>query len=177
MTRMKSEIVGTPVEYATGGKLGKVRDILVDTTRARWPVVGLVVAAGPSSRERLLVPGARVKLVERGGRRKVVVTGHVQLKPILQRASPRDRLRLSHLDRAEVKGEDREAVGRLYEVVLRTSTLPWRVDRLLVKPKGLKARRLRIAPTQVATVRRKQLVLSMTADEARKKARPTSAAV
>jgi hypothetical protein len=75
-----------------------------------------------------------------------------------------------------VKGEDKKSVGRLYEVVIRTSTAPWRVDRLLVKPKGLKARRLRVAPTQVATVRRKELTLSMTADEAQKRARPTSAA-
>ncbi|HEX9709953.1 MAG TPA: PRC-barrel domain-containing protein [Candidatus Thermoplasmatota archaeon] len=173
---MKSEIVGTTVEYATGDKLGKVRDILVDTTGAKWPVVGLVVGSQASTREHLLTPSAKVSVVEKAGKRRVVVTGHAEMKPITHRASSRDRMRLSHLDRADVKGDDDKSVGRLYDVVLRLSTDPWRVDRLLVRPKGVKGRRLRVAPQHVAAVRRKEVVLSMSAEEAQEKAGHTAAA-
>lgn len=175
MPRMKSEIIGATVEYSTGDRLGKLQDLLVDTTGARWPVVGLIVAAGTPPRERLLASGPHVRVVERGRKRRLVVSGHVQLKPVSHRASPRNRLRMSHLDGAEVKGLEGKPVGKAYDFALRTAVDPWRVDRILVRPKGLKSRRLRVGPAQVSSVRHKQLVLSISSEEAARRSRPATA--
>lgn len=177
MPQMKSEIVGATVEYSTGDKLGKVHDILVDATGPRWPVVGLMVISGTPARERLLPVGKGVQVVERGRSRRVVVTGHVQLKPVAQRASPRNRMRLSHIDKARVKGQDQKEVGKAYDFVIATRTDPWRLDRILVRPKGRKARRLRVAPAQVASVRHQVIVLELSSSEAARRARPVAAAV
>ncbi len=172
---MKSEIVGARVAYATGDRIGKVGDILVDASGPRWNVLGLVVTAGTPSRERLLEPGKHIQVVGRGRSRRLVVRGHSPLMPVAHRASSRNRMRLSFLDGAAVKGGDREPFGKVYDFSVRTATEPWRVDRILVRPKGAKSRRLRVSPEEVKSVKRKEIVLTLTSKEAGRRKRAATA--
>ena len=164
---LKSELGRWAVEYGTGERLGKVRDVIVDTRRTNWPVTGLVITPGLGrGRHRLDVPTAELevdphaRVLRRRGRTELIEEG--------PNASSLDHLHLSGLDGAAVYSQDDQPVGRAYDFVIATSPPSgWLVWRFLVNVPGARSRRLRLHVDDIASVERRRITLKATRDELR----------
>jgi len=139
---LRSEMDGFTVEYRTGDKIGKLKDIIVDSSKERWPVVGLYVSPGIGKAEIVLEPTKMVDIdIEE---ETVVVTGDAKIiKPVID-ASNLEALLLEFIEDRPVLTKDGEKIGKVYDAVVMEGVKPWKVWKVLVKTQGLRSRRLRM---------------------------------
>ena len=159
---LKSELEGWDVQYGTGEKIGTVRDLVVNTKVAEWPVKGLVLAHGLGRRRHLLdVPTRELEVDPH--EQVLIRKGHAPLREEGSRVSALDHLRLSSLDGAKVYDRDDEYVGTAYDFAIATRPLGgWVVWRFLVRRPGARARRLRLSIGRIDQVSKGKIVLKGT---------------
>lgn len=164
---LKSEISGRTVQYATGEKIGRVRDLIVNTEKENWPVTALVLSRGAARGSHLLDVPTRELEIDRE-KHAVVRHGHAQFHQEASRASSLDHLRLSSLDGARVYSHDEQSIGTAYDFVIAT-TPPggWLVWRFLVRVPGARSRRLRLHVSDIESVQKGRITLKAEKDEIR----------
>lgn len=157
---LKSDIKGFKVEFQTGDKVGKLDDLVVDSTKERWPIVGLKVVPGIARKELMVMPTHDVQIdVEE--EEKIVITGKAKLEKPLVDASARSRMDLEFLDDLPVVTMDGERIGKVYDVVILERVKPWKVWKVLVKQKGLRKRRLRMDVRDIGKVTNEAIELKL----------------
>jgi sporulation protein YlmC with PRC-barrel domain len=133
---------GFTVEYRTGDKIGKLKDIIVDSTKERWPVVGLYVSPGIGKAEIVLEPTKMVDIDV--DEETIVVTGDAKIiKPVIDASNIEDLL-LEFIEDRPVLTKDGEKIGKIYDAVVMEGVKPWKVWKVLIKTQGLRSRRLRM---------------------------------
>ena len=147
---LRSEMDGFTVEYRTGDKIGKLKDIIVDSTQERWPVVGLYVSPGIGKGEIVLVPTKMVDID--ADEETVVVTGDAKIEKPMIDASNWQHLLLEFVEGRAVLTKDGEKIGKVYDAVVMEGVKPWKVWKILVKTHGLKSRRLRMDVRDIAKI-------------------------
>ena len=164
---LKSEISGQAVQYGTGEKIGRVRDLIVNTQKANWPVTRLVLSRGLGRGTHLLDVPTRELEIDRE-KHAVVRHGHAQFHEETSRASSLDHLRLSLLDGARVYSHDDQPIGRAYDFVIATTPPEgWLVWRFLVRVPGGRSRRLRLHVADIESVQKGKITLKAEKDEIR----------
>jgi uncharacterized protein YrrD len=148
---MKSDIKGFVVEFQTGDKVGKLEDLVVDTTKERWEVVGLRVAPGLVHRDIMVVPTQDVE-IDIAEEETIVITGQAALEKPITHAASKVKMDLDFLDNLPVITADGEKIGKVYDIVVLERVKPWKVWKLLVKQKGLRKRRLRMDVRDIGNV-------------------------
>lgn len=160
---LRSEIQGFDVEYKTGSKIGVIKDIIMDTTQERWHVVGMVVSPGITQKEMVVEPGEDVKIDL--DEETVIVTDKSTLDPALMDASSQKHLRLKFIHKKEVCSKDGEKIGKIYDTVITTRTVPWKVWKVLIKVPGFISRRVRLDIRDIDTITDDCVKLTLTKSE------------
>ena len=147
---LRSELDGFTVEYRTGDKIGKIKDIIVDSTKERWPVVGLYISPGIGKREIVIEPTQMVDIDV--DEETIVVTGEAKIERPVIDASNREHLLLEFVEDQPVLTKDGEKIGKIYDAVVMEGLMPWKVWKVLIKTKGLRSRRLRMDVRDIAKI-------------------------
>ena len=162
---LKSEMSGWAVQYGTGERIGTVRDMIVNTRNAHWPVTGLILTRGLARRRHLLDVPTRELTVD-PHERVLVRKGHTPLADEPVGGSAIDHLRLSSIEGARVLSRDQEYLGQAYDFAIATRPLKgWQVWRFLVRAPGLKSRRLRLSVDDVDRIENGTIVLRRSRDQ------------
>lgn len=154
---LKSQLEGCSVEYKVGDRIGKVNDVIVDVTDAKWPIHGLAVSPGFGKGEVIVTPPNDVTLDDEEGNR-LVIAHDAAISTKVVDVSNMKSLKLDFIDNLPVMSSDGERVGSVYDVTIATRVKPWKVKKLLVRSKILKGglkrseRRLRLDVKHVKRV-------------------------
>lgn len=156
---LKSELSGWEVQSGTGEKIGTVKDLVVNTTSARWPVTDLLLSHGVSRRRHLWdLPVREVKVDPKG--HTLVRREHTPLHGEAPGGSSLDHLRLGSLRGAKVYDRNLEYLGTAFDFdVDPRPASSWLVLKFLVKRPGVGTRRLRLSVSDVAQVAKGKIVL------------------
>ena len=147
---LRSEMDGFTVEYRTGDKIGKLKDIIIDSTMERWSVVGLYISPGMGKSEIVIVP---TKLVDINvDEETIVVTGDATTERPVVDASDLEHLLLEFVEDKPVLTKDGENIGKIYDAVVMEGVKPWKVWKVLIKTQGLRSRRLRMDVRDIAKI-------------------------
>ena len=133
---LRSEMDGFTVEYRTGDKIGKLKDIIVDSTKERWPVVGLYISPGIGRAEIVMAPTKMMDI--NVDEETIVVTGDATLDKPVTDASNTENLLLEFIENRPVLTKDGENIGKIYDAVVMEGVKPWKVWKILIKTKGKK---------------------------------------
>ena len=147
---LRSEMDGFTVEYRTGDKIGKLKDIIVDSTKERWPVVGLYISPGIGRAEIVMAPTKMMDI--NVDEETIVVTGDATLDKPVTDASNTENLLLEFIENRPVLTKDGENIGKIYDAVVMEGVKPWKVWKILIKTKGLRSRRLRMDVRDIAKI-------------------------
>jgi len=128
---LKSKLEGSSVEYKIGDRIGKMRDVVVDVTDPKWPVMGLMVSPGFGKGEVMVTVPQVVKLSEEDGN-KLMVGPDALISKQLVDVSSRTHMKLDFIDNLPVLSSDGATVGKIYDVGIATSIRPWKASKLLV---------------------------------------------
>ena len=165
MMLRKTEMGGWPVKYATGERIGTVRDLVVNAEAPEWPVTALVLSGGLGRKGHLLDVPTRELEVD-SHERTLVRRGHAELRPDQDRGSARNHLKLGSLEGAKVYSKDEQLLGTTYDFAIATSPPGgWLVWRFLVAQPGMRSRRLRLHVSDIDSVESGRIVLKATKDE------------
>lgn len=160
---LKSEIQGFDVEYKTGSKIGVIKDIVVDTTEKRWIVVGIVVSPGIMKEEVEIKPDEDVEIDLDEEIVKITEKAEQDSPPM--DASSQKHMRLSFIHKKKVYSKDGEKIGKIYDTVFTTRTVPWKVWKVLIKVPGFIARRVRMDMRDIDTITDERITLALTKSE------------
>lgn len=147
---LRSELDGYTVEYRTGDKIGKVKDIIVNAKEERWPVVGLLISPGIGKGE-IVIEATKMMEID-NDEETIVITGEATItKPFID-ASNMANLLAEFVEGRPVLTKDGEKIGKVYDLVVMEGVKPWKVWKFLVKTSGLMSRRLRMDVRDIAKI-------------------------
>ncbi len=158
---MRSELRGYEVEYKdTGEEVGKIKDIIVDTTKTRWEVLGLVLSPGVSKENLFIKPceDMEVDTYEE----KVLVSCDMEMEEAEEKPATSSHMSLGYMHKKKIFTKDGEKVGKLYDSVITTRLFPWQVWKVLIKPRALYSRRLRIDNRDIDEITEDKITLKLT---------------
>jgi len=155
------------VEYKIGERIGKMKDVVVDVTDAKWPITGLVVSPGFGQGEVIVTVPNVVKLDEKDSNMLAVGADAVISKEVLD-VSSRTHMKLDFIDNLPVFSSDGVKVGKIYDVDIATSIRPWKAKKLLVKRESSskdKSKRMRLDVRHVTNVSDKGVRLDFSSSQ------------
>ena len=161
---LRSEIKKSHVEYSTGARIGNIKDLIVDTTEKRWPVVGLLVSQGVNKKDIVVTPSGNsdITVTEKG---RIIVTSDTTIEAPVIHASSKKSLMFHFIENTPVVTRDGEKIGKIFDAVIIDNIQPWAISKILVKVPGLKSRRLRIDVRHVGKITGDAIELVLTKDE------------
>ena len=160
---LRSELKGFDAEYKTGDKIGIVKDVVVDTTKEKWPVLGLVVSPGVLKKNVMVAPTEQVRIDV--DEERVMVPGETKLEEALVGGSSRRMLQLGFMHKTPVYTKDEIKIGKIYDAVITTRLVPWKVWKVLIKVPELISRRLRLDIRDIEKIADDRITLKLTRDE------------
>lgn len=129
----------------SGLKVGKVVDLLVDTSVTPWTVKKITFKTRLLGRKDSALPIDRVEVDK--SERNLSVAGYVQPEPSPERSEVDMRF-LSDLTKKDAVSEDGENLGYIYDFDVATLTKPWTVEKVMIRT-GTRKRRLKISVDRV----------------------------
>ena len=129
----------------SGLKVGKVADLLVDTSVTPWIVKKITFKTGVLGRKDSALPIDRVEVDKT--QRNLSVAGYVQPEPSPERSEVDMRF-LSDVTKKDAVSEDGENLGYIYDFDVATLTKPWTIEKVMIRT-GTRKRRLKISVDQV----------------------------
>jgi len=160
---LKSEIQGFDVEYNTGSKVGVVKDIVVDTTKERWHVVGIVVSPGIAQKE--IVIKANEDVVIDLDEETVTISDKAEHDMVPEDASSQKKLKLAFIHKKEIYSKDDEKIGKIYDVIVMTRMVPWKVWKVVIRVPGFISMRVRLDIRDIDSIDEERITLKLTKDE------------
>ncbi len=160
---LKSEIQGFDVEYNTGSEVGVVKDVMVDTTKERWHIVGIVVSPGITQKEIVIKPNEDVEIDL--DEETITISDKAEHDMEPEDASSQKKLRLAFIHKKEVFSKDDEKIGKIYDVVIMTRMVPWTVWKVIIRVPGFISTRVRLDIRDIESVDEERITLNLTKDE------------
>jgi len=139
-----SELEGFTAVDSLGEKIGKVKDVLVDTTGKEWDVKEIVFSWGILKGNGVFSLGDIKKFDE--SEKRIELKGRVELREFDKEKFSRKYLSMNAVKDRDVFGSDEEEIGKIYDYVVATKLTPWQVVKILIRPheRRLKGRRIRL---------------------------------
>lgn len=164
-----SELEGFIVVDSLGEEIGKVKDVLVDTTKEKWHIKEIVFSGGILKGEGVFSFSAIKKFNE--SEKRIEFKEGTDLREYDEKKFSRRYLSMDSVKKREVFGSDEEEIGKIYDYVLATSLTPWKVIKILIRPHEhrLKGRRIRLNVKNISKIK-DVITVKQSKDEAEKKA-------
>lgn len=151
------ELKKCQVVDSVGEKIGKVKDVIVDTTKEKWVVKGIVVSTGIIGKDVLFNIEDIGKIGE--DEKTIDMKEGAEKREIREIFSP-EYIPMEIIQEREVFSSDEEKVGDIYDYVVTTELTPWEIWKVLIRPseKRLIGRRMRIDTKDISQIKDKIVV-------------------
>lgn len=153
---MKTMIGDRLEEYkivdSLGEELGKVKDLIVDTTKEKWAVKDLIVSTGIIEKQAVCFDD--IKTIDTD-EKIITLKDNVQPHEFDDDEFSHTYISFDAIKDRDVYCENDTEIGRIYDYVVASELPCWEVHTVLIKPKGewLKGRRIRMNVEDITEVK------------------------
>ena len=127
-----------------GEEIGKVKDIIVDTTKNEWKVIEIIISKGILKGDKVINIDTINKFDE--DEKNISLKEGTQLIDFDEDKLTHTYLTMDAVKNRKVNSKDEEEIGKIYDYVIAETMTPWQVIKILIRPHEhfLKGRRIRL---------------------------------
>ena len=135
-----------------GEDQGKLKDIIVDTTKRKWEVKDLVVSTGVIKNKAICFKD----IAQIDNENKIItLKDNIEPHEYDEEDFSKSYITFDELKKRDVYCENDAEVGNIYDYIIGYELPKWEVQNILINPKGdwLKGRRIRLSVEDVSEVK------------------------
>lgn len=136
-----------------GEEVGKVKDVIVDTTKKEWKVKEIIVSKGILKGEAVFPFNAINKFDEE--EKSVSLKEGAKLQDFDEEKLTHTYLSMDAVKDRDIFSIDEEEIGKIYDYIVADSLTPWQVIKILIKPHEhfLTGRRIRLDVENISKIK------------------------
>lgn len=164
-----SELDKFEVVDSLGEEIGKVKDLIVDTTKNEWNVKEIIISKGILKGDKVINIDTINKFDE--DEKNISLKEGTQLIDFDEDKLTHTSLTMDAVKDRKVFSSDEEEIGKIYDYVLAETMTPWQVIKILIRPHEhfLKGRRIRLDVENILEIK-DVITIKMPKTELEKKA-------
>jgi len=147
-----SEIEGFIIINSLGEEIGKIKDVIVDTTKKDWYIKEIIITKGIIKGKGTFPVNAIKNFDE--SEEKILLKEGIDVKEFDEKKFSHEYISMDNVKDRDIFGSDEEEIGKIYDYVIATELSPWQVTKLLIRPheERLKGRRIRLDVENVTQI-------------------------
>jgi len=148
-----SEIEGFKIVNSLGEEIGKIRGVIVDTTKKDWKIKDVIVSKG-IMKGKGTFPVNAIKNFDKS-EKKIELKEFIDIKEFDEEKFSQEYISMDEVKDRDIFGSDEEEIGKIFDYVISTELSPWQVTKLLIRPheERLKGRRIRLDVENVTQIK------------------------
>lgn len=164
-----SELDKFEVVDSLGEEIGKIKDLIVDTTKNEWKVKEIIISKGILKGDNVVNIDTINKFDE--DEKNISLKEGTQLIDFDEDKLTHTYLTMDAVKDRKVFSSDEEEIGKIYDYVLAETMTPWQVIKILIRPHEhfLKGRRIRLDVENILEIK-DVITIKMPKTELEKKA-------
>lgn len=136
-----------------GEEVGKVKDVIVDTTKKEWNIKEIIVSKGILKGEAVFSYDDIKKLDEE--EKNISLKEGTKLQDFDEEKLTQTYLSMGAVKDRDVFSSDEEEIGKIYDYVVADTLTPWQVIKILIRPheQFLTGRRIRLDVENISKIK------------------------
>jgi len=150
---MGRELEKYNVVDSLGKVIGKISDVIIDTTKKKWDVKEIIVTKRMVKGKRVFSFSGLKKFDE--SEEKIELKEGTKLQVFDEEKYSPKYLSMDAVKKRKVFSSDEEKIGKIYDYVISTKLIPWQVKKILIRPyeDQLKGRRIRLDVENISQIK------------------------
>ena len=152
-----------------GKEVGKVKDVIVDTTKKEWKIKEIIVSKGILKGEAVFSFNDIVKFEEE--EKSISLKEGTKLQDFDEEKLTHTYLSMDAVKDRDIFSSDKEEIGKIFDYVVADTLTPWQVIKILIRPHEhfLTGRRIRLDVENISKIK-DVIIVHLSKTELEKKA-------
>ena len=148
-----SELDKFEVIDSLGEEIGKVKDVIVDTTKKEWKIKDIIIAKGILKGKAVFSFEAINKFDE--DEKSITLKQGAKLQDFEDDKFSHTYLSMDEVKDRDIFSSDEEEIGKIYDFIVEETLNPWQVTKILIRPHEhfLTGRRIRLDVENISSIK------------------------